>query len=315
MLNQQGLPSESKILVVANQDVNYQKICQFLTDSDYKIQCLSDKYLTENTILNLIENQDISLVFIADDFKNIDVYELCQKINFNRNQIKIPLIFLGELADSKEKIKAFKFGALDYISPPYYEEEILTKVKTFLSLINCQQQLLKINAELAQQKDVDCLTNLANKNHFLEYLEQEWNRCARERVSLGDGDYTMLSLILIGIDPMENNRISSLDQVLIEIGIILKERLKRPTDLLARYEEKILGIVLPNTDSKGLLKVSEVLFELLKSMQESNLIKLSFGGVTRIPSKVLASDFLIEIALDALEKAKQNQNYPIFINC
>ncbi|GEM_PF-4045792 len=319
MSNQTYLPDESKILIIANQDIIDQKICEILTDADYNIDCLSEESLTEETILQAIEKSPISLIFIANKFTHFDSYELCKKIKANQKDlVEIPIIFLGEFESNNEKTKAFQVGGQDYICSPFNEEEIFTKVNTFLNIIKLQQKLEKATNQLSQINAFDPLTNLANKHYFLEYLEQEWNRCARERVSLGDGDYTMLSLIFIAIDIWENNQAKynqpQEDQLLIQVAQTLKNRLKRPTDLLARYENNIFGIILPNTDSQGLARLMEVLFGQIKHFQEHNFIKFRLGGVSRIPSRAIASEILIDVGLEALEKAKNHQVNPLFLD-
>lgn len=318
MSNQNYDPNDSKILVIASQDISYQKICKILADANYNIQGLFEENLTEETILHTIEKYPISLIFLSNKFPNFDSYELGKKIKTNQKSLgEIPLIFLGEFEYNNGKTKAFQVGGQDYICPPYYEEEILTKVSTFLKIITLQQKLQEATNQLSQINASDTLTHLANKHHFLEYLEQEWNRCARERVSLGDGDYTMLSLIFIAMDIWKNDKKNNdlqEDKLLIQVAETLKNRLKRPKDLLARYENNIFGIILPNTDSLGLARLMDVLFGQIKHFQKDNLIKFRLGGVSRIPSRALASEILIDVGLEALEKAKNNEVNPLFLD-
>jgi signal transduction histidine kinase len=63
----------------------------------------------------------------------------------------IPVIFMTSLANTLDKVKGFKVGAVDYITKPVQHEEVLARVTTHLTLRNLQQQLQVQNLRLQQE--------------------------------------------------------------------------------------------------------------------------------------------------------------------
>jgi putative two-component system response regulator len=77
--------------------------------------------------------------------------EVCQWLKQNDNLHGIPVIFISGLLDIEEKIEAFRVGAVDYISKPFQEQEVLARVKTHLSLRQLQMDLISQNSRLARR--------------------------------------------------------------------------------------------------------------------------------------------------------------------
>ena len=53
----------------------------------------------------------------------------------------IPVIFLSALDDTKDKVKAFQSGGVDYVSKPFQVEEVQVRVETHLQLHRLQRAL------------------------------------------------------------------------------------------------------------------------------------------------------------------------------
>lgn len=153
----------------------------------------------------------------------------------------------------------------------------------------------------------DGLTGVANRRHFNNYLEQEWARSIR--------DNQALSLIMIDIDHFKlfNDNYGHLagDNCLKGVAQILKTTIHRPTDLVARYGGEEFAIILPNTDD------AHILAELCRKSVEiaqishdySNVadhITVSVGYCTLLPEHGSSSDALIQMADNALYKAKKS---------
>ncbi len=101
---------------------------------------------------------------------------------------------------SRQKVKAFEVGAVDYISKPFQFEEVLVRVQNQMALKSAQREILKLNTELeekvkerTQQLEFanaqllkmalyDRLTGLPNRALFLERLEQALNRAKADSV-------------------------------------------------------------------------------------------------------------------------------------
>jgi signal transduction histidine kinase len=54
------------------------------------------------------------------------------------------------LTDMQDKVKGFELGAVDYVTKPFYSEEVLARVNTHLTLRNLQKTLQLKNRQLTQ---------------------------------------------------------------------------------------------------------------------------------------------------------------------
>lgn len=163
------------------------------------------------------------------------------------------------------------------------------------------------NMELEQLARVDGLTRLANRRHFDEYLQLEWQRSLRLQ--------TPLSLILCDADyfKLYNDEYGHQagDKCLQEIGRAMLQSVQRSTDLVARYGGEEFAVILPNTDSSGLLKVAQTIQAKVRELQiphqksmVSEFVTLSLGLVHTTPNSGHSPKTLVATADVALYRAK-----------
>ena len=64
----------------------------------------------------------------------MDGYEVCEKLKENIDYQHIPIIFLTAKSNTEDIVKGFHCGAVDYVSKPFNQEELLARVKTHIEL-------------------------------------------------------------------------------------------------------------------------------------------------------------------------------------
>jgi len=64
----------------------------------------------------------------------IDGYETCRRLKAAEATRSIPVIFLTALKEGFEKVRAFRLGAVDYVTKPFDAEELLARVGTHVAL-------------------------------------------------------------------------------------------------------------------------------------------------------------------------------------
>ncbi len=169
------------------------------------------------------------------------------------------------------------------------------------------RQLQYANQELAYLATHDQLTRVANRRHLDDYLQQEWNRAAREG--------TPLSLVLCDVDYFKqyNDTHGHLagDECLMEVATAIGRALHRPADFVARYGGEEFAIVLPNTNRAGAVRVVQRIQQELRKLTglppspvTHTPSTLSFGIVSVIPSPLSSPLNLLEQADQALYRAK-----------
>jgi two-component system, sensor histidine kinase and response regulator len=140
-----------------------------LEEQGYEVRCANSGAIALKAVE--IEHPDIILLDI--NMPNMNGYEVCERLKLNKHTQPIPVIFLSALSETIDKVKAFRIGAVDYITKPFQVEEVLARIENQLSLRRMQ-------IELQQAKD-KALKALAK--------EQELNRLKSEFVSMISHDF------------------------------------------------------------------------------------------------------------------------------
>jgi diguanylate cyclase (GGDEF)-like protein len=194
-----------------------------------------------------------------------------------------------------------------------WETELLKDISHHLSIAIQQsqlyEQLKEANQELKQLAASDSLTQLYNRRRFEQVLQQEWRRLGRERSPLG--------LILCDIDyfRLYNEAYGYLsgDFYLQLIADAVREALKRPADLVARYGAEEFAVLLPNTDLSGSAHVAHMIQNNIinldlehKTSPVAPQVTLSMGVAALIPRIETQPQFLLELARYVLDQAKRN---------
>jgi diguanylate cyclase (GGDEF)-like protein len=248
-----------------------------------------------------------------------------------------PILFVSGYDPGFQSSRVFQVGGADYITYPSCAEEFLARIETQLTLVRLREnlerrdeQLQRTLLELQKLEDsmhqvydelrefsfLDSLTRVASRRRFEEYLEKEWNRCARDRISWGDSSKTSLSLILCDLDHFKdyNDRygMAAGDECLKKIARVLEGTIRRPADIVARYGGESFALLLPNTDIEGALTVADLIRDEIRALKilhpnspVSEYVTLSYGVVAAIPSRALDMGNLVRAAQRALQVAKE----------
>ncbi|MBH8554836.1 hybrid sensor histidine kinase/response regulator [Nostocaceae cyanobacterium CENA357] len=106
----------------------------------------------------------------------IDGFTTCKRLKSNPTTCNIPIIFMTALSETVDKIKGFNLGAVDYITKPFEQEEVLARVKTHLKIHNLSQQLQTQNQQLKQE-----IAERLAVEAQLQKLTQELEKRVKER--------------------------------------------------------------------------------------------------------------------------------------
>ena len=98
-----------------------------------------------------------------------DGYSICSKLKADPKTKDIPVIFLSALNSSFDKVKAFKCGAVDYITKPVQNDELMSRVKTHLTISSLHRSLSNSNRDI-EDKIKERTQQLETENENLRYL-------------------------------------------------------------------------------------------------------------------------------------------------
>lgn len=242
-----------------------------------------------------------SLILLDILMEGMDGYQVITRLKGDDQTRDIPVIFITALDSELDEERGFNLGAVDYIFKPFRPSIVRARVRTQLQLIH-QRLLLERLAVL------DGLTELGNRRRFMQVLEQEWRRCARQ--------VCPLSLVMIDVDFFKayNDHYGHLagDEVLRRIARVLESGVQRPGDLAARYGGEEFALVLPEVDAAGAQRVAE---RIRRSIIELGLphprslaapcVTISMGGATIVPLTAELDERLLACADNRLYEAKR----------
>ncbi|WP_204104359.1 MULTISPECIES: response regulator [Spirulina sp. CCY15215] len=135
------------ILIVDDVPTNLDVICQTLSDAGFDVAIAT----SGTRALQQIERERPDLILLDIMMPGMDGFETCQHLKANPLNADIPVIFMTALADAESKVKALELGAVDYITKPFQEVEVLARVRTHLKLYRLTQNL----EQQIQQKTVE----------------------------------------------------------------------------------------------------------------------------------------------------------------
>ncbi len=92
-----------------------------------------------------------NLILLDVMMPEIDGFETCRQLKADPVTRDVPVIFMTALSDTANKVEGFQLGAVDYITKPFQQEEVLARVQLHLKLADLSQKLAEKNALLAQQ--------------------------------------------------------------------------------------------------------------------------------------------------------------------
>jgi diguanylate cyclase (GGDEF)-like protein len=176
-------------------------------------------------------------------------------------------------------------------------------------LIRISRQLDDSKRKLENLENEDPLTGASNQKAFDQELEVEWKRAERSQQPL--------SLILADIDYFKLYTDSyghlARDNSLLKIANILQQSAKRPGDLIARVNNDVFAVMLPDTTEEGVKTVAEKIRQQIEAMAiphkyspQDPFLTISCGTATMIPNAVFRMERLYKKAKEALISAKEN---------
>ncbi len=327
-----NISCQGNILVIDDRPENLRLLSVMLTKKGYTVR----KAINGDLGIRAAYAVTPDIILLDINMPNIDGYEVCKKLKANPQTQQVPIIFVSALDQTLDKVKAFSYGASDYITKPFQIEEVSARIENQLSIrrlqekletknrelerINLQLQqeiysrsaaeseLAKINQKLQTLATVDSLTQLANRYHFENFLAREWRRMRREN--------SFLAIILCDIDCFklynDNFGHQAGDICLQKVAQGISSQIRRPADLVARYGGEEFVVVLPNTNSEGALKVANNIRQTVQALkldhpysQISDVVTISLGVSSTIPNSDQSTGELLTIADQALYKAKK----------
>jgi signal transduction histidine kinase len=317
------------IFIVDDIPANLGVLDEFLTQQGFEVLMASDG----ESAVNKIEKAQPHLILLDVLMpKGIDGFETCQRLKANLQTKEIPIIFMTALTDIVDKVKGFKLGAVDYITKPFQQEEVLARIKTHLRIYQLQQQSHTQNEELrfanaklaraARMKD-EFLANMSHElrtplvailgisEALLEEIYGEINIAQQKSVrTIQESGKHLLSLIneILDLAKIESGKLK-LEKTKVSVTEVSQTCLRLIKELAQKKRIKIKTIfdqdvITLNADERYLKHILiNLLNNAVKFTPEKGIVTLAItGDVKEKLVQISISDTGIGIAQEDKEK-------------
>ena len=134
------------LMVVDDDDVNRDLLSRRLRQQGYQVSAAENG----RRALKLIKAQPVDLVLLDVLMPEIDGFTSCERLKADPSTRDIPVIFMTALTDIVDKVKGFELGAVDYITKPFQQEEVLARITTHLALQRLKNRLEESEERLSR---------------------------------------------------------------------------------------------------------------------------------------------------------------------
>jgi two-component system sensor histidine kinase/response regulator len=148
-----------RILVVDDQEANVEVLVQMLGPLGFEIVPVT----SGERALSELASFPADLILLDVLMPGMEGFEVCRRIRAQPQFLEIPIIFLSAADEKAFVVRALEAGAVDYVTKPFNQAELISRVRTHLSLKRARDRL----TQLAEDKD-ELLGILAHdlKNHL-----------------------------------------------------------------------------------------------------------------------------------------------------
>ena len=135
------------ILMVDDNEINLQTLYQTLDGQGYSLLIAR----SGEDALRIAAKADPDLILLDVMMSGIDGYETCARLKADENTRNSVIIFLTALQSTREKVRGFSLGAVDFLTKPFDPDEIIARVSRHLEVHLRHRILLEENRLLAGQ--------------------------------------------------------------------------------------------------------------------------------------------------------------------
>jgi two-component system chemotaxis response regulator CheY len=275
----------TKILIADDEPISRKLLEKLLSD---KVNAEFHLARDGEEAWEFMQNEFAPMVIADWMMPRMDGIELCRRLREAAFSRYIYFILVTARDDQADVVRGLEAGADDYIRKPFDPNELQSRVKAGLRLIDLEDELARkneelkvVNLRLEELARVDALMKIGNRNSFYEAIEQLQNEALRYNRRYG--------LIMCDVDYFKqyNDTLGHQagDKVLEQVARTIRENI-RPSDRPFRYGGEEIVVLLPEQDLAGTVVTAERIRRAIEDekMQHpkgaSGIVTLSLGAAS-----------------------------------
>ncbi len=166
--------NSQSILIVDDNVNNLDVLSETLTRAGFQVAVAIDG----ESAIEQVRYHKPELILLDVMMPGIDGFETCQRLKADSATSDIPIIFMTALSETNKKVKGFSLGAVDYITKPFQQEEVLARVRVQLQVSNLSRTMEEQNRILKQE-----IINREKAETSLLKLNRELEKHVEERTT------------------------------------------------------------------------------------------------------------------------------------
>lgn len=175
------------------------------------------------------------LILLDVMMPKMDGFATCRLLKSHELTRHIPVIFLSAATESEKRIEGLKLGAVDYITKPFVEEEVVVRSEIHLNIAK-QLSCLKTEASVVEQPETVAITGREQSlvNATMKYMRENLQQLPSLEILAK----------YVGCNPKKLNQLFQQTTGVTVFAWAREERLCQARVLLAHTEASIASIAI-----------------------------------------------------------------------
>ncbi|MEB3829591.1 hybrid sensor histidine kinase/response regulator [Phormidium sp. CCY1219] len=195
------------ILVVDDSPTNLGILSDLLDENGFEVRVARDG----ESAIQKVEFDPPDLILLDVMMPGINGFETCKRLKCSQIASEIPVILMSALSDPVDKVKGLNQGAVDYITKPFQQQEVLARVRVHLKLRFLTKELEEQNQRLKREIEERSVAESALQELTVELEKRVEERTAELTQSLEKLQQAQTQLV-------QSEKMASIGQVAAGIG-------------------------------------------------------------------------------------------------
>jgi sigma-B regulation protein RsbU (phosphoserine phosphatase) len=137
-----------RVLIVDDNEINRRVLAGMLRKERYTLLSAADG----EEALAMAHAMPPDLILLDIMMPGRDGYAVCGALKDNPRTEQVSVIFLSALSEPADKIRGLELGAVDYITKPFDQGEVLARVRSQLKIQRLTSAVLRANRDLREKQ-------------------------------------------------------------------------------------------------------------------------------------------------------------------